>query len=153
MRGLYYMPFSINGVSAPKTLAQIIPASTTPLELVRIHISQVNSVASEQLEIEIGQVAVSSKGTVSDITPVSFYSADTADVTAVGTGANATVEPSAKFPAIREVFNALSGYNHLPVPEERMPIKYPAWGLYVALVSAPAAPLNFRGYIVFRAVD
>jgi hypothetical protein len=153
MRGLYYLPFSLDGVDTVRTLVQIVPASTTAFELLRVHISQNNSVASEQLEIEIGHTGVANKGTVTNITPVTFYSGDVADVTAAGTGANATVEPSSKFVSIREVFNTLSGYNHLPIPEERLPIRYPAWVLYIALNTTPASPLNLRGYVVFRAVD
>lgn len=150
MAGLYCVNLTRVAVTTAATIIQIKAGASNPLEITRASVSQSLSTTSTQLPIQI--MRKSAAGTVTSFTPLKLHP-DAVAAFAVGgtaaTGTNASAEGTDSDVLVQEVFNYLSGWYYLPVPEAR--IQVPVGGILgLKLPVAPGSSVTLTAQIEFR---
>jgi hypothetical protein len=122
------------------TIIQIKAGASTPLELLRAHISQGLSETSTQENIQI--LRKSAAATVTSFTPLA-YGPNTAAAAAAGgtaaTGITATAEGTNGDILVNEAFNILNGWTWVPASDAER-IFVPAAGIIA--MRFPVAPAS-----------
>lgn len=150
MRGVYTAYIDITGISTAKTLMLIQSPSTAVVEIIGIHVTNLDVETSEQLSIGLFRVTTLGSPSGTAITAEKHEPGDAA-ATATETG-NLTVEPTAysSNPIDKQGVNNLAGYHYDPIPEER-PIIPPSGAYGVRLLVAPTS-FNCSVMVVFREI-
>jgi hypothetical protein len=150
MRGVYTASIDISSFASAKTLMLIRTPSTAVIELLNVHVTNLDVEVSEQLSIGLFRVSTIGSPTGTAITPEKHETGDAASAATV-TG-NLTVEPTsyATVPIDKQGTNNLAGYHYDPIPEER-PIIPPSSGIGVRMLVAPTA-FNCSIKVTFREI-
>jgi hypothetical protein len=114
-------------VANAKSLLQIVTGAAIPIELVRFQVAEVLSTTSTKQRIEIGRMSVYTTAmtalAAANVLPSSAGDAATSlsfGTALTGSWATAQVEGTHLQPLLQDVFNFLSPFVMLPVPEERL---------------------------------
>jgi hypothetical protein len=114
-------------VANAKSLLQVVTGAVIPVELVRAQVAEVLSTTSTKQRIEIGRVSVYTTGmtalAAANALPITV--GDSASSLSFGTALTASwltsqTEGTHAQPLVEDVFNFLSPWVMLPVPEERV---------------------------------
>lgn len=150
MRGVYTAYIDISGISSAKTLMLIQSPSTAVVEIIGIHVTNLDVETSEQLSIGLFKVSTLGSPSGTSVTPEKH---ETGDATAAATlTGNLSVEPTAYAtnPIDKQGVNNLAGYHYDPIPEER-PIVAPSGAMGVRLLVSPTS-FNCSVMVVFREI-
>lgn len=150
MRGVYTAYIDITGISTNKTLMLIQSPSTAVVEIIGIHVTNLDVETSEQLSIGLFKVSTLGSPSGTSVTPEKH---ETGDATAAATlTGNLSVEPTAYAtnPIDKQGVNNLAGYHYDPIPEER-PIVAPSGAMGVRLLVSPTS-FNCSVMVVFREI-
>lgn len=150
MRGVYTAYYDISAISTAKTLMLLTAPSTAVLEILGVHVTNLDVETSEQLSIGLHRVTTIGAPTGTSVTPEKH---ENGDATAAATVlANLTAEPTtyATNPINKQGVNNVAGYHYDPMPEER-PTVPPSGAIGVRLLVAPAA-FNASVMIVYREI-
>lgn len=137
-------------ITGAVTLVQIVAGSVGIIKIHRAWCSQSSTTTSAQKRIQL--LRKSAAATVTSFTPVLLDTEDAAADSVGGTSATghtATAEGTDGTVLIEDVFNVLSGWLYLPVPEER-PIVPPS-GI-IALKFPAASTLTVTAGIVYEEI-
>lgn len=150
MRGVYTAYYDITGLSTAKTLMLLTAPSTAVLEIMGIHVTNLDVETSEQLSIGLFRVTTTGSPAGTSVTPEKHEAGDAAAAATVL--ASLSVEPTAyaSNPIDKQGVNNLSGYHYDPVPEER-PTVAPSGGIGVRLLVAPSS-FNCSVMVVYRGI-
>jgi hypothetical protein len=150
MRGVYTAYIDISGISSAKTLMLIQSPSTAVVEIIGIHVTNLDVETSEQLSIGLFKVSTLGSPSGTSVTPEKHETGDAA-AAATLTG-NLSVEPTAYAtnPIDKQGVNNLAGYHYDPIPEER-PIVAPSGAMGVRLLVSPTS-FNCSVMVVFREI-
>lgn len=150
MRGVYTAYIDITGISTNKTLMLIQSPSTAVVEIIGIHVTNLDVETSEQLSIGLFKVSTLGSPSGTSVTPEKHETGDAA-AAATLTG-NLSVEPTAYAtnPIDKQGVNNLAGYHYDPIPEER-PIVAPSGAMGVRLLVSPTS-FNCSVMVVFREI-
>jgi hypothetical protein len=140
MRGVYTSGIKISGLSAAKTLIYITAPSGKAIEILGAKIGNApTNGTNQQLEALLQRVSSLGSPTGTAITPTPHEKGDqAAGATVVG---NVTAnEPAYATGAIwdQQGFASLAGYQHCPLPEERV-IVQPGDTVGLRMISTPVA--------------
>lgn len=150
MRGVYTAYIDITGISTNKTLMLIQSPSTAVVEIIGIHVTNLDVETSEQLSIGLFKVSTLGSPSGTSVTPEKHETGDAA-AAATLTG-NLSAEPTtyATNPIDKQGVNNLAGYHYDPIPEER-PIVAPSGAMGVRLLVSPTS-FNCSVMVVFREI-
>lgn len=150
MRGVYTAYIDITGISSAKTLMLLTAPATAVLEIIGIHVTNLDVETSEQLSIGLHKVTTLGSPTGTSVTPEKHETGDAAAAATV-TG-NLSAEPTlyATNPIDKQGVNNLAGYHYDPIPEER-PIVPPSGAMGVRLLVAPSS-FNCSVMVVYREI-
>jgi hypothetical protein len=135
-------------ISTSITILQI-KAGNTPLELLRVTLTQQTSTTSAMDEVAI--LRKTAAATVTSVTPKPFNSNDPVSLAvggATATGVTATAEGTDGNVLHAEAFNVLNGWTWLPTPEER--IWVPSTGIIAVKFQVNPASATYYCTAVFR---
>lgn len=150
MRGVYTAYSDITSISSSKTLMLLTAPSSAVLEIIGIHVTNLDIETSEQLSIGLFRVTTAGSPTGTAVTPEKHENGDAAAAaTVLG---NLTSEPTtyASNPIDKQGVNNLAGYHYDPIPEER-PIVPPSGSMGIKLLVAPSA-FNCSVMVVYREI-
>lgn len=137
-KGVYVVLNKAVTIATAITIIQIKSGATTPLELLRVTLSQKGSTTSAQERIQI--LRKTGAATVTSFTPLLLDPGDSAAASVGGTaatGITGTAEGSDGDVLVDEGFNVLNGWLWLPTPEERIWVPSAAF-IALKFPSAPA---------------
>lgn len=149
---IYVVNHSAISVSTAITIIQIKAGATRPLRIIRAWCTQSNLTTSAQQRIQL--LRKTAAATVTSFTPLLYNPGDSAANAAGGTtstGITASGEGTDGDILVGDVFNLLTGWLYLPVPEER-PLVLPAGFIALKFPAAPAAATTFTAGIVFEEI-
>ncbi len=148
-RGVYVVRNGGVVISTAITIIQIVAGAANPIEILRATLTQGASAASAQTQIQLLRKA--GAATVTSATPLLLRGSDPAS-SAVGgaalTGITASAEGTNGDILVDQGFNVLTGWQYLPVPEER--IWVPAAGIIAMTFPVAPASQTWRAEIVFQ---
>jgi hypothetical protein len=151
MKGVYVVNMTAVSISTAITILQVKAGADAALELLRVSCWQSSLTTSAMQRIQL--LRKTAAATVTSFTPL-LTSPNDAAAKAVGgtsaTGTNASAEGTDGDIMVNEVFNILSGWLYLPVPEERIQV-IPAGIIALKFPAAPAA-MNVTAQIIFREI-
>lgn len=140
MKGVYTSVIKIAGLNAAKTLIYITAPSSRTLEIISASVGNSGSnVTNQQLEATFQRITTLGTPTGTSITPSPQETNDAAaSATVVGnvTASEPTYTSGVVFD--QQGFASLAGYQHAPVPEERI-IVPPSASLGLRMLSIPTA--------------
>lgn len=142
-RGIYAARMDNISVSTAITILQVTAPATAVLELIRAWVSG-NTTTSAGQRIQLLRKSAAATGTTA-VTPAPLDGSAAAGSTA---GRNATGEGTDGTVLYEDMFNVVSGWLWLPVPEER--IWVPPSGVIALKFPAAPAATNFTAGIVYR---
>lgn len=150
MRGVYTAYYDITGISTAKTLMLLTAPSSAVLEILGVHVTNLDVETSEQLSIGLYRVATAGSPTGTSVTPEKHEAGDASAAATVL--ANLSGEPSAyaSNPIDKQGVNNLAGYHYDPIPEER-PTVAPSGAMGVRLLVAPSS-FNCSVMVVYREI-
>jgi hypothetical protein len=151
MRGVYTVDIKISALAAAKTLLLLQAPAGACVEIISAMVgSSGSNVTNQQLEAEWAKVTTLGSPTGTAITPSPQEHGDVAAGSTV-TG-NLTVEPTTYSAQIydHQGFPSLGGYQHQPVPEERIVVS-PSAAIGLKLISTPTS-LDLVVRVVFREI-
>lgn len=152
MRGVYRAPIKISGLAAAKTLIYITAPANKVIEILSAQIgSSGANVTNQQLEAVFQKVNSLGTPTGTAITPTKAEQGDQASAaTVVGNVTASEPTYTSNTEADKKGFSSLGGYQHAPVPEERLYIAGgDTWGL--RMLSTPTS-LDVDVEIVYREI-
>lgn len=153
MPRVYHVPLDATAITVAADLFEITPADDKPCCVHAVYIGQTTELgdtAEEQLEVEIrrGGTGITSGSGGSAPTPIGANSVDTA----AGFGAEVANTTVATFTGgvlvLSDTFNVRTGWQYVPLPEDRIWVTQANGGLVVRLGGAPADSITFAGYMV-----
>lgn len=152
MRGVYSIDALITALTTAKTLVLIEAPSTKCLEILSASVTtQGSNVTNQQLEAEWKRVTTLGSPVGTSQTPSPMESGDQAAGSTVLV--NLTSEPTTYSTALifdRQGFASLAGYQHMPVPEERISVP-PSGSIGLYLDTAPTST-NFAIKVTYREI-
>jgi hypothetical protein len=140
MKGVYTDDIKISGLSAAKTLLYITNPGTVATEIISASVGGCGAnVTNQQLEVQWQRITTIGTPTATAITPTPQETGDQAAKATVGGNVTAS-EPTYTAGAIfdHQGYASLAGYQHNPVPEERI-IVPPGASIGLKMISTPAA--------------
>ncbi len=139
MRGVYRANIAIAGLNSARTVLYITAPSTAIVEILSAKIGDMDNATNQQLEA-CWQKVTSGSPTATSLTPTKSEQGDQAAGSTVAgnvTASDFTYTSNTQFDL--QGFAMLAGYQHAPVPEERLYIAPSAtWGLRL-LTSSPTS--------------
>lgn len=150
MRGVYTASIDITGLTTAKTLVLLQASATSVIEILSVHVTDLNNESNEQMAI--GLYHVTTIGTVdgTSITPEKHEKLDASSVaTVLG---NLSDEPTtySTNPIDKQGVSSLSGYHYDPIPEER-PIIPPSGAIGLRNLTSVTS-LDVTAMIVYREI-
>lgn len=152
MRGVYRAPIKISALAAAKTLLYITAPANKVIEILSARIgSSGANVTNQQLEATFQKVSALGTPTGTALTPTKMEQGDQASgATVVGNVTASEPTYAANTEADKQGFSSLGGYQHAPVPEERIVIAGgDTWGLRI--LSTPTS-LDVDVEVVYREI-
>lgn len=150
MRGVYTAYIDITGISSAKTLMLIQAPSTAVVEILSVHVTNLDLETGEQLSVGLFRVTTIGSPTGTSITSEKHENGDASASSTLN--GNLTVEPTlySSNPIDKQGASNLAGYHYDPMPEERPTIP-PSGAIGVRLLVAPSA-FNCSVMVVFREI-
>lgn len=153
MRGVYRANGQVTGLTAGRTLVYVTAPATAAVEILSARVSPVGSnVTNQNLEAALQRVSSLGTPTGTTLTPAKAENGDAAAASTVVGDVTAN-EPTyaANTQHDRSGFASLAGYQHAPVPEERVVIPPSATvGLRLLTTSFASCDLDYE--ICFREI-
>lgn len=140
-------------VSTAITIIQIKAGASTPIELLRAHVSQSLSETSTQKSIQI--LMKTTAATVTSATPVLWPNGGAGPIAASAVGGTAatgiavTAEGTDGAILVNEGWNIVSGWTWVPASDKER-ILVPAAGIIALKFPVAPASATFRAYMVFE---
>jgi hypothetical protein len=140
MRGVYTIDAKITSLSTSKSLVLLTAPATACLEILSASVGNAGTnVTNQQLEVEFARVTTLGSPVGTAQTPSPEENGDQA--AAATATVNLTTEPTTV--STTKVFDhqgfaSLAGYQHVPVPEERINVP-PSGSIVLKMMTAPTA--------------
>ena len=152
MGRMYTATMDSIAVAAETELFYVKAPTDAVVVIHEVKITQDASETSEQLPLKIYRTATDQSAKGSDALPVPLEEGDAA----FGGNVRRNILTAATFATpgsmlISDSQNILNGWHVLPTPESRIVVS-PGDGLVVKLDAAPAASLNFSGYMIIEEI-
>jgi hypothetical protein len=152
MAGVYIAEMSAVSVSGAISLIQLKAGANVVCEILEAKVGQSASTTSAMQRIRL--VRKSGAATVTSFTPILLHPSDGAAASVGGTtatGTNASGEGTDDDVVDDDVFNVLTGWLHVPVPEKRIWVA-PGGIIALKFPAAPGSALTITASLTWREI-